>query len=221
MSEPFLIEHKKDLPECDRLLSLLLEHEAISLKYTFIESGYIDKIINCLSEHAVLHFFWDKSVHIFRSISTKKILENKHEIYQCAIDFRTDANRLMRLMSETFGINLETLDGLRELKFVKSKKQRGQLDNEWKYYLHGAECRFESDKTGQVVEVIIITHPEFGYLDDYFFYNYMATTVKYKKLADFFDNDYKKVAKAIDILARREILTRKPEIDMSRNVIAL
>lgn len=39
---------------------------------------------------------------------------------------------------------------------------RENLNDEWSYHLRGAECRFESKVTGQVVE-IIITRPEFGY----------------------------------------------------------
>lgn len=73
-------------------------------------------------------------------------------------------------MSETFHINLQTLERIGELKYKKSNKQRGSLNDEWTYFLHGAECRFDNVRTGQIVEVIITTFPEFGALDGYFFY---------------------------------------------------
>ncbi len=220
MTQPLIIDFSDNLPECDKLSKLLAEHESLILKYTFIKADYIDKIVGCLTEHSVLNFYWDNSIHIRCSISTKKIFEKKDEIYQCAKAFRQDALRLMQLMADIFNIDLETLNGLYELKHKKSNKQRGQLNEDWNYYLHGAECCFENSKTGQVVEVIIITKPEFGCLDAYFFYNYMATTERYKKLAAWFENDYTKVGKAIDILAREGTLTRRDDLDITRNVVA-
>jgi hypothetical protein len=127
----------------------------------------------------------------------------------------------MEKMSVIFNINLETLDGLHELKYKKSTKQRGRLNNEWNYYLHGAECQFENIITGQIVEVIIIEKPEFGFLDTYFFYNYMATTERFKKLATWFNNDYLNVGKAIEILAREGTLTKLTNVSLTRNILAL
>lgn len=127
----------------------------------------------------------------------------------------------MNLMAGTFSIDLQTLDGLHELKYKKSDKQSGQLNEEWSYHLHGAECRFKSKKTGQIVEIIIVTMPEFGYLDCYFLYNYIATTERFKPLAAYFDNDYHQICKAIDLLVFEGVLTRVPDLFIQRNVIAL
>ena len=107
------------------------------------------------------------------------------------------------------------------MKHKKSEKQRGKLNGDWNYYLHGAECQFENIKTKQVVEVIVVTKPEFGYLDCYFFYNYMATTEKFKNLALFFSNNYLNICKAIDLLALEGILTRVDNLFIQRNLIAL
>lgn len=95
------------------------------------------------------------------------------------------------------------------------------MNEEWSYHLHGAECRFESSKTGQVVEIIIITRPEFGYLDCYFFYNYMATTERFKPLAAYFDNNYLHICKALDLLVLKGVLTRVNELSIQRNIIAV
>ncbi len=221
MTNPLTIEFGNRLPPHESLLKLLGENESLILTYTFIEPGYVDRLEDCLTEHAILHFDWSNSIHIFRSIPTMKVIENKSEIYQCAKTFRQDAFSLMQLMAETFNIDLETLDGLHELKLKKSSKQRGHLNENWNYYLHGAECRFENIKTGQVAEIIVITKPEFGCLDGYFFYNYMATTERFKGLASWFENDYKKVAKAINILAKEGTLLRRYDLNINRNVIAV
>lgn len=154
-------------------------------------------------------------------MANEKILQKKLELFECAKSFREDANRLMNLMANTFSIDLQTLDGLHELKYKKSHKQRGQLNEEWSYHLHGAECRFESKEAGQVVEIIVIAKPEFGYLDCYFFYNYMATTERFKPLAAYFDNNHLHICKAIDLLVLEGVLTRVPDLFIQRNVIAL
>ncbi len=73
------------------------------------------------------------------------------------------------------------------------------------HFLHGSECRFENLQTQQIVEVIVVTKPEFGYLDCYFFYNYVATTERFRDLAQFFNNDYRNICKAIDLLAMEGI----------------
>lgn len=102
---------------------------------------------------------------------------------KCARALRQEAARLMKIMSETFHIDLETLDGLFELKFKKSNKQRGQLNDEWNYFLHGAECRFDNLRTGQIVEVIITTFPEFGTLDGFFSMNTCPLRTNYSHQA--------------------------------------
>lgn len=105
----------------------------------------------------------------------------------------------MQLMSETFHISLETMDGLGDMKYRKSNKQRGKLNEEWNYFFHGSGCRFENAMTGQIVEITITTYPEFGTLNGYFFYQYMATTDSFKTLAMQLGNDYHNVFSAIDL----------------------
>lgn len=124
-------------------------------------------------------------------------------------------------MADKFGIDLETLDGLHELKCKRSVKQRGKLNEQWNYFLHGAECQFEDVETKQVVEIIVINKPEFGYLDCYFFYNYMSTTERFKKLAAFFNNNYLNICKAIELLVLEGVLTLVDNLFTFRNIIAL
>ena len=112
------------------------------------------------------------------------------------------------------------MDGLLELKHGKIDNGRGKLNGDWNYYFHGAECQFENTKTGQIVESIVVTKPEFGYLDCYFFYNYLATTDRFKNLASFFNHDYTNICKAIDLLALEGLLTRVDDLFIKKNVIA-
>ncbi|HXB92837.1 MAG TPA: hypothetical protein VNU72_11125 [Puia sp.] len=154
-------------------------------------------------------------------ISVAEILKYQEDFFECARSFRQDANRLMLLMSQKFSIDLNSLDGLGDLKYRKSNKQRGNLNEYWNYFLHGAECRFENVETGQIVEIIITTFPEFGCLDGYFLFNYMMTTGKFNPLAEHLRKNYMNVWKAIDVLAEEGILTKLPHLAIKRNVVAI
>jgi hypothetical protein len=209
------------LPSLADLQILLQRHTSIQFTYSTISDEYLSTLTYGFPDHYVSHRAWDRNLSIYPSVASEKILQKKAELFQCATAFREAAHQLMQQMATTFSIDLQTLDGLHELKYKKSQKQRGVLDAEWNYHLHGAECRFENSATGQIVEIIIITKPEFGYLDSYFFYQYMATTPQFKPLAAYFDNDHLQIAKAIDLLAWEGVLTREKQLSINRNVIAL
>ena len=221
MTDTFIIELGQELPTKEDLLTILETYKQVTIQYSVLPNDYVFNLTYSLPDKAVYDRKWDKTVFISPSIDNDKILQKKLGLYECAKAFRQDANYLMGLMADTFGIDLETLDGLHELKHKKSEKQRGKLNEHWNYYLHGAECQFENIKTKQIVEVIIVTKPEFGYLDCYFFYNYMETTEQFKNLASFFSNNYLNICKAIDLLALEGILTRVDDLFIQRNVIAL
>lgn len=221
MPDVFAIKAGRHLPTIEDLQRLLQSHQVVTFNYRVLPEGYISDLVYSLPFHSVYNRGWDKTVIISPSVANEKILHKKLELFECARSFREDANHLMRLMAKTFDIDLQTLDGLHDLKYHKSHKQRGLLNEEWSYFLHGAECRFESKATGQVVEIIVVTRPEFGYLDCHFFYNFMATTERFEDLAAYFDNNYIHVCKAIDLLAHEGVLTRVSGLSIERNVIAL
>ncbi len=96
---------------------------------------------------------------------------------------------------------------------------KGYFKNGWPYYFHGAECKFENISTGQTIEMIYITRPEFGYLDGYFLYNYMLTTDRFRSLGERF-GDCHNVWIAIHTLAEWGVLTKDPLVSIQRNIIA-
>jgi hypothetical protein len=220
MTDTFIIELGQELPSKENVLAILETYKRVEIHYKDLPNDYVFQLTYFFPDKAVYDRKWDKTIFISPTIHNDQILLKKLDLYECAKTFRQDANFLMGLMADTFGIDLQTLDGLQELKHKKSVKQRGQLNEDWNYYLHGAECQFENVKTGQVVEVIVVTKPEFGYLDCYFFYNYMSTTERFKNLAVFFNNDYQNICKAIDLLALEGIFTRVDDLFIQRNVIA-
>lgn len=152
-------------------------------------------------------------------MTEKEILDKQNEIIDCARLFRHDANHLMNELAKDFDFSLAA-DGIFPEDIYHHKyNNKGVFREEWVYYFHGSECRFEHLKTGQVVELIYITKPEFGFLDGYFFYNYMSTTGKFKELANWF-GDHMNVWTAIELLADRNILNRNLPANTQRNIIA-
>jgi hypothetical protein len=221
MTDTFIIELGQELPTKEGLSNILDTYRRVTIHYTVLPNDYVFNLAYFLPDKAVYNRKWDNTIFILPSIHNDRILQKKLELYECAKAFRLDANYLMGLMADTFGIDLQTLDGWEELKQKKSSKQRGKLNEQWNYYLHGAECQFENVNTNQVVEVIVLTKPEFGYLDCYFFYKYMSTTERFKNLSTFFGNEYQNICKAIDLLAFEGVLTRIDDLFIERNVIAL
>ncbi|GAB2842815.1 DUF6896 domain-containing protein [Ferruginibacter profundus] len=221
MTDNFIIQQGQKLPNREELLNIFQTYKQVTIHYADLPNDYIFNLTYSLPDKVIYDRKWDTTIFISSSIHNDQILQKRFELFECAKAFRQDGNNLMSLMANKFGIDLETLDGLQELKHKKSVKQRGKLNDDWNYYLHGAECQFENVKSNQVVEVIVVTKPEFGYLDCYFFYNYMATTERFKNLAAFFNNDYHNICKAIDLLVFEGILTRVNDLLIQRNVIAL
>jgi hypothetical protein len=152
-------------------------------------------------------------------MTSEDIIENKEIILESAKAFREDANNLMIELSKDFNFSLEATEMFIREVYSHKYNNKGIFRNEWTYYFHGAECRFDNINTGQIVEMIILTKPEFGFLDGYFFYNYMASTERFRELAAWFEN-HKNVWEAIKILADEKVLTRVASVEINRNIIA-
>jgi hypothetical protein len=153
-------------------------------------------------------------------MTSKDIIENELRILECAKAFRQDANALMEELSKDFNFSLASTEIFPKEVYYHKYNNKGTFRNEWTYYFHGSECRFDNLKTGQVIEFIIMAKPEFGFLDGYFFYNCMATTDGFKDVAEWFVNSTN-VWTAIEILAGKGSLKRIPLVTMQRNIIAV
>ena len=153
-------------------------------------------------------------------MTLKEILDNSVEIIECAKAFRYDATYLMTELAKDFDFSLAEGEGFPKQVYQHKYNNKGIFRGEWSYYFHGAECRFDNLTTGQIVELIHVVKPEFGFLDGYFFYNYMVTTARFKELANWFEN-YSNVWDAIEVLADQGLLTRIMSVFINRNIIAL
>lgn len=142
-------------------------------------------------------------------LKVQEILANKDSIYLCAKAFRNDANTLMLQLSQMFCFDINDCGAFPLSVYKTNYYKKGILDNDWTFYIHGSHCRFDNLKTGQIVEVRYTEKPEFGFLDGFFFFDYMQSTEKFKDLANWFGN-YLNVYEAIELLSDEGILTKKP-----------
>ncbi len=147
------------------------------------------------------------------------IINNKAAIFECAKAFRQDANFLMTELLKDFGYDVESNDVFSKEMYAHKYNNKGIFREDWTYYFHGAHCKFENLQTGQIVELRYTTKTEFGFLDGFFFYNYMLTTNRFKELAAWF-LDYLNVYRAIEILEQEGVLVRITN-DYIDGVIAL
>jgi hypothetical protein len=153
-------------------------------------------------------------------LTTQEIIENKESIYLCAKAFRDDANSLMLKLAQKFDFNIDDCGAWPETVYKAKRNCKGTLNTEWTFFIHGSHCCFENLQTGQVVEVLYTEKPEFGFLDGFFFYNYMQTTDKFKDLARWFIS-HRSVYDAIEVLSEEGTLSKKQRIGSGCNILAL
>lgn len=217
MDEPIIIKFingQNQLFTIDEIKGLLLESNKNRLLFEF-ESGEIDDdyrkyLQEQLPNYHVFNLRWMPQIWISPSIETTEILERIEEVYEAAVSFREDAIRLMKMLGKKYGKNVFEVGELSEIRRESWKTERtGNINEEWSFWFHGAECQFENHKTGQIVETVIANGTEYGALDSFFFRRYMLTTAKLKDLGAFFNEDStSSLTKALNLLEERERLIR-------------
>jgi hypothetical protein len=153
-------------------------------------------------------------------LTVQEILEKKENICLCAKAFRQDANTLMQELADTFHFTINDCGAWPGPVYKTRHNNKGILNPEWTFYFHGSHCRFENIQTGQVVEVLFTEKPEFGYLNGFFFYNYMRTTARFKNLANWFGT-YLNVYHAMDVLVVAGAFTKSSNNKQKNNIIAV
>jgi hypothetical protein len=137
-------------------------------------------------------------------MNTQRILEFKEAIYDCAKEFRRDANCMMAQLASDF--NFEIKPSISFPKEVyRHYNNKGTFRGEWSFYFHGSHCRFENLTTGQVLEILFTHSPEFGYINPFFFLVYVKTTEKHRWLEEVLNEE--NVHLSIELLAKEGVLS--------------
>ncbi len=217
------IEIKKPL-EIEKIKSLLEKNEKILfvLSDGSFKRDYIVSLQKEFSNHVVSEIKWMNKLIIVPSISTKTVLDNLNKFYKCIELFDKTAHSLMNLMAETFDINLNNSSEIYDLKRNRSDKQRGQINDEWKYHFHGKGCSFTNSKTEQFLDVQIINGLEYGQLDTYYLMKFIQTTDSLKEMSLILNDESNNMRKVIEILWMNDYLTELPngtnnELIINRN----
>ncbi|PJJ60044.1 DUF6896 domain-containing protein [Hymenobacter chitinivorans] len=215
MQERYVIPDPKPLPSAAELLELLQEYREVGFRYTFLPDGYLDRLFETLENHAFRN--WDAEsggfITIIPAVSTPSILARKAALYACAKEFRRQAFELMDGLYEALSIPPEKRDdwkGLMRTKMlhIRRGQSSGVLKAGWSYYLHGYECLFRNNRTGQEIDVILINCPEFGCLDPWFFLQYINTTKEFIELREWLGNEHENAKKVLTVLAKAGMLSQ-------------
>jgi len=217
------IEIKKPL-EIEKIKSLLEKNERILfvLNNGSFKRDYIVSLQKEFSNHVVSEIKWMNKLIIAPSISTKTVLENLNKFYKCIELFDKTAHSLMSLMADKFDIDLNNSSEIYDLKRNRSDKQRGQINDEWKYHFHGKGCSFTNSKTEQFLDVQIINGLEYGQLDTYYLMKFIQTTDSLKEMSLVLNDESNNMRKVIEILWMNDYLTELPngtnnELIINRN----
>lgn len=215
---------KHELP----LLSTVIDHLTAGegkLSMTFeggtVDEGYRKKLQSYLPRYHVSNIRYNGMIRIVPALETAKLLKVMDDVHQAGITFRQTGIELMETLGTTHNIDPYDLHALNRLKFrSRANKQRGVIDDQWNFWFHGAECQFSNHATGQIIELVIDYCPEFGALDSFFFFRYIDTTPAYKELSKFFNEDWKSLTKALDLLEDQGRLKRIDE-NSHRGIVAI
>lgn len=132
-------------------------------------------------EHSIAIYREEPIIFVCRLISDAEIEAHAPFFERCARDFRALATQLATGLAMHFGETLDPENAMHTFGKIRKKQHRG-LAGDWEYRIHGAHCCFTSIKSGQTLEVYLITPLEFGVLDPYFFVEYIKTTDRYQPL---------------------------------------
>lgn len=146
----------------------------VPFKSDILDDSYRKGLQQQFPSYHVFYFRWLPRIVIQPSISTANVLEQITKIHYAACSFRADAERLMRMLGRKYAVDSSTNEGLVVLRTkCVGEQKKGRINAEWTYWFHGAECRFRYQRTGQVVEIVIIFKTEYGALDTFFFQQYL------------------------------------------------
>jgi hypothetical protein len=201
---PDIITAAEPLPDLAAVRQRLRVHGRLGIAHPTADEAYQAQLFDALDEYYVYRLPARPELWIQPGASTRAILAVEAPLLAAAGQFRQEATALVHRLAAHLGLATPTLADFAAVKLqqVRTGRRKQPLDAAWTYHLHGHECRFENTVTGQLLEVIIVTAPEFGFLDPYFLLEYLRTTPAYQALPQVLRN-VEDAAKALDVLARR------------------
>lgn len=224
MSKPLRItcHTKADLPPLEEIRRLVTREQHLVLQFpatevsllpdkvcSFIKRRRVASLARRLPEYSVFDSGGRSGVSewitIKSVISQELVLAHAQTLVDAARQFRKIAHEVISLLAEKFGVSAEAIN--ERFRFgLSDDLYSGDLSDNWHYFFHGYECRFQSERTKQVLDVKLDYPNERGVLDAYFFYEFLQTTPDFKEIADLFADGYHDTSRALDILEKKGLL---------------
>lgn len=97
-------------------------------------------------------------------------------LIEAIIVFDAKANELIELLAAKYNLELTDDNPFNKLLSHTNNLWKGEIEEGWTYRFHGGSCEFHNVITGQILDVHINKNKQFGALDNYFLYRFIATT---------------------------------------------
>jgi len=107
----------------------------------------------------------------------------KELLLEVIILFENTANKLIKSLAERYNLDLNSSTPFTKLTSRSTDLWRGNLNEEWTYWFHGAHCDFENIKSKQYVHTNI-TKGIYGIVDYYYLYKFTQTTESLKHVLE-------------------------------------
>ncbi|HLK57022.1 MAG TPA: hypothetical protein VKU00_10680 [Chthonomonadaceae bacterium] len=214
MSRPFRITclQARDVPSAERIQELVTEEQHLVLEFPPPLPIHFDDaaVVRALSRRLPdLHAYTSGSAtHGLTLITIKKriaepvVRERVEALTEAARQFGHTAYDLMTRLADQLGCPLDAFRADASFWRRAGVGPTGEMDGGWKYFFHGSACGFGSRKTGQVIEVQLGFEGEFGVLEPWAFFQYLASTREHEALARLLKDGYDHTRQALEILAR-------------------
>jgi len=223
MSKPYRItcHSVAEIPSIDKLQQLVTLNQHIVLQFPLpIVGNFFDKraIIEQLSPKLLNYSVFDSGyrndetyITIIQVINKESILCNA-EMFMEAIDrFLNLADKLLLNLAQNLKFEVHDLERyIYSEDFITSRiASTGMLDNNWDYFFHGSECRFQNKTTGQIVDITLRrVSNRYARVNPYFFGEYVHTTDQEEAIASFIKHKFHDSLRILEILEENNHLVR-------------
>lgn len=124
----------------------------------------------------------------------------KELVLEAIILFDKTAKELIKSLAEKYNLDLNSATPFSKLLLRSNSLWRGNLNEEWTYWFHGAHCDFENINSKQYVHTNII-RGIYGVIDYYYLYKFVQTTESLKHVLEIVNEEdifYATINKLLD-----------------------
>lgn len=193
------------------------EFAALLIEHSVWDSGFmIDQAWLAAAREAGLNLGAEgtrlpgrSSISARRFITERALEENLDLLMAAAREYHALANRMMRRLAETLGVDLREFAASRSWHRHASRGSLVIRGAEFAYFFHGFDCAFIHNAWGLKVEARLGCGPDFGVLDPGFFLDYIhGRGPKYAPLARALRDWRANMQRALMFMERRGLARR-------------